>query len=525
MANRYQKIFSLDKKLFSQNAPIVVSAGALLKDSETNYIIVQLKFQNVSPQTIKSVSVELTQFDVAGRMLSERREYTYLDINARRDDFFGDNSAIVLQANETRSFSVEVKEVVFDDGTIWNGKASLWSEFDMQEDLASWLKDPELVNQYKTEYGDSSKYRPEERGDIWLCTCGELNYDAEAECHKCHASRSKLLSIDTDALNERKNKRIEEEKKASKKKKRIILIAVIVIAVIAAGIVLYNAFKPCELEQYIKDNGTKTVTVNGVDFNIPKGYNDLCISDGKTDPGEFYQSDYFVSADYEDNLRVYIDAKYLGRIDGKFDIDACVDNIIENDWWLQGWGENRKCSEVDVEGADSAYLLQVEHPKFKNPSYEDIEYDAYRYYYCILLIEKNVFFYELGHPLDSNKDPDDVVDEKTICELATVSVKGKQELSGISSEPFVPSYENVSPGAESLSVEANQEKCFVYDSDTVKEYQKLLEKNGCEIVSTNKDIFSGKVTYKKGNLKFDMKYKFGSDRSEKFDGELTIEKK
>ena len=120
MANRYQKIFSLDKKLFSQNAPIVVSAGALLKDSETNYIIVQLKFQNVSPQTIKSVSVELTQFDVAGRMLSERREYTYLDINARRDDFFGDNSAIVLQANETRSFSVEVKEVVFDDGTIWN---------------------------------------------------------------------------------------------------------------------------------------------------------------------------------------------------------------------------------------------------------------------------------------------------------------------------------------------------------------------------------------------------------------------
>ena len=216
-----------------------------------------------------------------------------------------------------------------------------------------------------------------------------------------------------------------------------------------------------------------------------------------------------------------ITAAYIGRTNGKFDIDACVDNIIENNMWLRGRDKNRKCSEVDVEGADSAYLLQVEHPKFKNPSYEEIEYDASRYYYCILLIGKNVFYYGLIHPLDSNK----VVDEKTICELATVSVKGKQELSGISSEPFVPSYENVSPGAESLSVEANQEKCFVYDSDTVKEYQKLLEKNGCEIVSTNKDIFSGKVTYKKGNLKFDMKYKFGSDRSEKFDGELTIEKK
>ena len=317
--------------------------------------------------------------------------------------------------------------------------------------------------------------------------------------------------------------RIAAERKAEarKKKKRIILI----IAAIAAGIVLYNAFKPCELEQYIKDNGTKTVTVNGVDFNIPKGYNDLWVSDGKTDPGELYASEYYVSADYEDKPMPNISAAYIGRTNGKFDIDACVDNIIENDWVLRDWGENRKCSEVDVEGADSAYLLQVEHPKFKNPSYEEIEYDASRYYYCILLIGKNVFYYGLTHPLGSIKYLDDVMDEKTICELAAVSVKGKQELSGISSEPFVPSYENVNPGAKSFTFEVNQETCFVYDSNTVKEYQKLLEKNGCEIVSTNKDIFSGKVTYKKGNLKFDMKYKFGSDRSEKFDGELTVIKK
>ena len=213
----------------------------------------------------------------------------------------------------------------------------------------------------------------------------------------------------------------ERKAEASKKKKRIILIAVIVIAAIAAGIVLYNAFKPCELEQYIKDNGTKTVTVNGVDFNIPKGYNDLWISDGKTDPGELDASEYYVSADYEDKPMSEITAAYIGRTNGKFDIDACVDNIIENNMWLRGRDKNRKCSEVDVEGADSAYLLQVEHPKFKNPSYEEIEYDASRYYYCILLIGKNVFYYGLIHPLDSNK----VVDEKTICELATVSVKGK----------------------------------------------------------------------------------------------------
>lgn len=348
----------------------------------------------------------------------------------------------------------------------------------------------------------------------------------EIKAEKARKAEEERIAAERKAEEERiaAERKAEQEKKTRKKKKRIILIAVIVIAAIAAGIVLFNvAFKPCELEQYIKDNGTETVTVNGVDFNIPKGYSGILGDNGKTPPGDFYTSHYFVLTTYENNLRATITVEYLGRIDGKFDIDACVANRIEDYWVFKDWGENRKCSEVDVEGADSAYLLQVEHPKFT--SSEGIEYYASRYYYCILLIGKNVFNYALVHPLDSNKDPDDVVDEKTICELAEVSVKGKQELIGISSEPFVPAYENVNPGVDPFYYEGEQEKYLVYNSNTVTEYQKLLEKNGCKIVSTNKDILSGKVTYKKGNLKFDMKYKFGSDRNEKFDGELAIIKK
>lgn len=153
----------------------------------------------------------------------------------------------------------------------------------------------------------------------------------------------------------------------------------------------------------------------------------------------------------------------------------------------------KDCSEVEVEGADSAYLLRVDLPKFKQ-----------RYYYCILLIDKNVFCYEIDHNLDSSKEPDDVVDEKTICKLAAVSVKGKQKLSAISSEPFVPAYENVNPGIEPYICYEDMGHYVVYDSETIRYYQELLEENGCKIVSDNKDIFNGKVTYKKGNLKFDM---------------------
>ena len=48
MSERYVKVFTCDENLYSENAPVIIRAGALLKDTETGRMIAQLKLQSIS---------------------------------------------------------------------------------------------------------------------------------------------------------------------------------------------------------------------------------------------------------------------------------------------------------------------------------------------------------------------------------------------------------------------------------------------------------------------------------------------
>ena len=105
-------------------APVVVAAGALLKDNRNGNIIVQLKIQNIYNKTIKAVTVKVASMDTVGRTLGEETEYRYLDLNVKRNEFFGQQVPIVVPDEQTRSYSVKVTEAVFDDNTVWTGNES-----------------------------------------------------------------------------------------------------------------------------------------------------------------------------------------------------------------------------------------------------------------------------------------------------------------------------------------------------------------------------------------------------------------
>mgnify|MGYP004418353471 FL=1 len=55
MSERYIRVFSLKSEIYAASSPIVISAGALLKDSQTGNIIAQLKFTNISEKTIVAI--------------------------------------------------------------------------------------------------------------------------------------------------------------------------------------------------------------------------------------------------------------------------------------------------------------------------------------------------------------------------------------------------------------------------------------------------------------------------------------
>lgn len=252
MGETYARLYSLPERLYTMGAPVVVAAGALLKDNRNGNIIVQLKIQNICSKTIKAVTVKITSIDTVGRTLGEETEYQYLDLNVKRNEFLGQQVPIIVPNEQTRSYSVKVTEAAFDDNTVWVGN-EIWEPLEKPDPIEKKIANGELARQYRIKYGKNSKYLLKQDRDLWFCTCGAINHESELSCCSCHIDRKKLEELDVDALKKECDARLEDERKererkqaeaaveAKKKQKKIKMIVVGVaaaVAVAAVGVVI-----------------------------------------------------------------------------------------------------------------------------------------------------------------------------------------------------------------------------------------------------------------------------------------------
>ena len=217
MSERYSKLFALPENLYTTGAPAVIAAGALLKDNQTGNVLAQLKLQNITNRTIKAATVQIFPMDTAGDAIDKTTTYQYLDLNAGRDEFFGQKTAIPLPNAATRSFSVIVTEIIFSDNTKWIAEETKWRPLKKPKQI-DW-SDFELVKQFRLDYGSRSEYQLLEDDDLWICVCGAINRSGETRCHKCNQELSRLRDFNIDDLRKRKDERLVLEEAAAEKKR------------------------------------------------------------------------------------------------------------------------------------------------------------------------------------------------------------------------------------------------------------------------------------------------------------------
>ena len=217
MSERYSRLFALPNDLYATGSPVVIAAGALLKDNQTGKVLAQLKLRSISSKQIKAVKVCITSMDTVGRTLGEAVEHQYLDLNISRDAEFGQKAAIALPDSSTRSFSATIEEVAFADNTIWTSSNASWQPLPRPTQLASEIQDGELVKQYQLTYGKQCQFSPLSHDDLWFCSCGAVNRAEEGACHSCHLEYTRLISVQWDALKEAAAVRLAEEKAYAEK--------------------------------------------------------------------------------------------------------------------------------------------------------------------------------------------------------------------------------------------------------------------------------------------------------------------
>lgn len=128
MSERYSRLFSLPTNLYTEGAPVLIAAGALLKDNRSGKVLAQLKFRNISQKTIQSVKVKVNAYDTASCPLAGMDSFSYLDLSVAAGEEFGQSKPIYLPDATTRSFSVEILSVVYADREVFTPAASFAKE-------------------------------------------------------------------------------------------------------------------------------------------------------------------------------------------------------------------------------------------------------------------------------------------------------------------------------------------------------------------------------------------------------------
>lgn len=250
MSERYSKLFALSENLYTEGAPLVIAAGALLKDNQTGKILAQIKFKNISAKTIKAVKVAIHAFDVSGTELQEVSEHQFLDLSASRDSEFGQKNPVYLPDAVTRSFSCECKSVIFTDGTVWESNRTEAKQIIKAETLSKRLG--ALAAQYQRETIKNAQFVVTDDRDLWICACGAINRQDEETCHSCHSKKEKLLAaLNKEILQEQnavyskaeadqKEKQAQADKAKKVKTTKIAVIAAVATVVIIAAIIVIS---------------------------------------------------------------------------------------------------------------------------------------------------------------------------------------------------------------------------------------------------------------------------------------------
>lgn len=210
MENRFSQLYRLNNNLYVEGSPILIVGGALLKDNKKSSILAQLKFKNITNRNIVCVNVVLIPKDISGTQLGEPIQFQYLDINIHRDEEFGTQTPIYLPDSSSRSFSVLVSKVGFEDKSIWENH-DFYKDSLSQESIRHGFTTSEL-KEFKKDFGESAEFKPVFYKDIWCCSCGAINSINENKCHLCSNKKDSLSNFDMSKLKIRYDQQIIDDK-------------------------------------------------------------------------------------------------------------------------------------------------------------------------------------------------------------------------------------------------------------------------------------------------------------------------
>ena len=217
MDSRYERIYTIGG-FYSKGCPVIIVAGAILKDKLQGKVLLQLKFRNIAEESVISCKIRVYAFEIDGTPLPGIDSFSYLDICIPQGQEFGSQVPIYLPDEATRKVGVSFISVTYETYT-WNSPEGDVSVIPQQNKLLSIMSE-ELCHTYSLETGiQDSIYQPIVIDELFLCTCGTVNLEKSGKCYRCNKSIDLILSkFNSDFLSVKTNERKQKEETERKQR-------------------------------------------------------------------------------------------------------------------------------------------------------------------------------------------------------------------------------------------------------------------------------------------------------------------
>lgn len=226
---RYQRIGELKQDEWILGAPLEIEKGALLYDTLSRQMILQLRLRNVSRRTIRAAQIAIARLDAQGNSIADQADQAmmYQDLNSEPGSLFGDGKPILLGTAPTRQVKVRVQKAVFGDGSRWESEDS--SEVSPGTPLLAELWPKEALEQFDREITDkphfqnaaSHKYLPVMEAAYWVCACAFPNPGSWDSCGRCGLQRDWLFqTADPARLTEKQQAHQTEQTRLTEERKQ-----------------------------------------------------------------------------------------------------------------------------------------------------------------------------------------------------------------------------------------------------------------------------------------------------------------
>ena len=266
MSERYERVFSTDADLYTEDSPVLISAGALLKDTQTGRMIAQLKFRNISDKAINYIKVRITQLDPTKTPVGNVVEFEYLDIHEIDKSEFGSNKPILLPSNSTRSYLVGVSKVGFSDNTSWSCNDTDWKtdskiarkfEVDDIYEQAMLLSQSDICEELETAVGLFESIKDEKAVISNLAECAKKIETLKKEAEEKAKKEAELKAI---------------QEKENREKTRKNLFRGGIATIIIASVILISYFAIYPFYNHTQGNYAVPVNLYGMkEYKVPEG--------------------------------------------------------------------------------------------------------------------------------------------------------------------------------------------------------------------------------------------------------------